>query len=188
MEIDTKLLTPDRWNDFEALFGPTGQQGGCWCMFNRQTNKQFDECKGSANRETFRGIVESGRITGLLGYRDDEPIGWVSVGPRASFSRLQRSPVTKPIDDLPVWSVTCFVIAPRHRDRGVATALLAAAVELAREHGAPAIEGYPVEPRKDTMPAIYAWMGLASMFEAAGFVEIARRSETRPLYRLDLSG
>ena len=186
MDLGIRLLTPDRWDDFLTLFGPTGQQGGCWCMWNRQTNKQFEECKGPVNREAMRLIVESGEVAGLLGYVDGEPIGWVSVGPRESFSRLQRSPVTKPCDDLAVWSVTCFVIAPRHRNTGVATALLDAAVALARDHGAPAVEGYPVEPRKDTMPAIYAWMGVASMFEAAGFVEIARRSETRPLYRLDL--
>lgn len=186
MDLGIRLLTPDRWDDFVTLFGPTGQQGGCWCMWNRQTNKQFEECKGPGNREAMRSIVESGEVAGLLGYVDGEPIGWVSVGPRSSFSRLQRSPVTKPFDDLAVWSVTCFVIAPRHRNTGVATALLDAAVALARDHGAPAVEGYPVEPRKDTMPAIYAWMGVASMFEAAGFVEIARRSETRPLYRLDL--
>ena len=80
------------------------------------------------------------------------------------------------------------MIDRRHRGRGVGTALLAAAVEYARQKGATAVEGYPVEPRKDRMPDIYAWMGLASMFEAAGFTEIARRSETRPLFRKVLDG
>lgn len=186
MDLDVAPLTPDRWDDFERLFGPGGQQGGCWCMWNRQTNKQFDECRGAANKAAMRGLVESGMTPGLLGYRDGEPVGWVSVGPRSSFSRLQRSPVTKPVDDLGVWSVTCFVVAPSHREAGVATALLDAAVDLARRNGAPAIEGYPVEPRKETMPPIYAWMGVASMFASAGFTEVARRSETRPVFRLAL--
>ena len=76
-----------------------------------------------------------------------------------------------------------MVIDRKHRGSGVGTALLAAAVEYARTQGAVAVEGYPVEPRRDRMPDIYAWMGLASMFEAAGFSEIARRSDTRPLFR-----
>jgi GNAT superfamily N-acetyltransferase len=82
-----------------------------------------------------------------------------------------------------VWSIVCFVIDRNHRGSGVGTVLLAAAVEYARGHGAVAVEGYPVEPRQDRMPDIYAWRGLSSMFEAAGFTEIARRSETRPLFR-----
>lgn len=187
MDLVIEPLTAERWSDFESLFGPGGQLGGCWCMWNRQTNKEFDECKGATNKAAMRALVDSGEPIGLLAYLDGQAIGWVSVGPRSSFSRLQRSPVTKPVDDLEVWSVTCFVIAPRYRDAGVAGALLDAAVAQAREAGVPAIEGYPVEPRKETMPAIYAWMGIASMFDRAGFTEIARRSETRPLYRLDLT-
>ena len=96
---------------------------------------------------------------------------------------MARSRVTKPVDDIPVWSVTCFVIDKRHRGRGVATALLEAAVDFAAANDAVAVEGYPVEPRTGEMPPIYAWMGLSSMFANAGFDEIARRSETRPLMR-----
>lgn len=186
MSIRTAAVTPDLGSDFEKLFGPTGQQGGCWCMWNRQTSREFDERKGEPNRQAMRQLVATGPPPGLLAYIEDTPVGWVAVGPRESFSRLVRSPVTKPVDDTPVWSITCFVIDRKHRRRGVATALLDAAVRYAAESGAEAVEGYPVEARRDTMPDIYAWMGLAEMFEEAGFVEIARRSETRPVYRLRL--
>lgn len=176
-------LTQDRWDDLVALFGPSGATGGCWCMYNRQTNAQYEAGKGEANRRSFRQIVEEGPAPGLLAYENGTPVGWVSVGPREDYGRLQRSPVMKPVDDTPVWSVTCFVIARDHRRRGVASALLEAAADHARRQGAVAIEGYPVEPRKDEMPDIYAWVGLASMFTNAGFTEIARRSETRPVMR-----
>jgi ribosomal protein S18 acetylase RimI-like enzyme len=153
-------------------------------MWNRQSNREFEECKGKANRESLRAIVLAGRVPGLIAYSDQTPVGWVSVGPRSDFARLQRSRITKPIDDLPVWSITCFVIDRHHRRQRVATELLAAAVNHARSNSAVAVEGYPVEPRKDTMPEIYAWMGVASMFVDAGFEEVARRSEHRPVFRL----
>ncbi len=179
-------LTPDRWDDLVTLFGEKGGTGGCWCMYNRQTNAEYEAGKGAANRRSFEEIVASGRVPGLLAYAGEQPVGWVSIAPREEYARLARSRVMKPVDDVPVWSITCFVIDKHHRGEGVATALLDAAVEYARDQGAVAVEGYPVEPRKDTMPAVFAWMGFASMFEKSGFEEIARRSDTRPLMRRTL--
>lgn len=182
MVVEIHPLTPERWPDLEQLFGPRGAYGGCWCMWNRLSNREFEAASDDEKHEMLRAIVAD-RVPGLLAYQDGLPVGWVSLGPREEFGRIQRSRVTKPVDDVPVWSIVCFVIDRHHRGTGVGTALLNAATEYAREHGAVAIEGYPVEPRNDRMPDIYAWMGLASMFEAAGFTEIARRSETRPLFR-----
>lgn len=153
-------------------------------MWNRQTNREFDDKAGAENREALKRLVTEGdRPPGLLAYLDGDPVGWVAVAPREDYGRLARSRVTKPVDDLPVWSITCFVIDRAHRGEGIGSALLAAAVEFARDQGATAVEGYPVEPRSDRMPDIYAWMGLASMFRAADFEEVARRSEHRPLMR-----
>ncbi len=186
MRYEIHPVTPDRWDDLVELFGPTGQQGGCWCMFPRQTTREFEANKGEKNRLALRRLVESGPAPGLLAYAEGTPVGWVALGPRENYGRIQRSRVTKPVDDVPVWSITCFVIHRHHRRQGVATALLASAIEYAREQGATTIEGYPVEPRQDAMPDIYAWMGLASTFTRVGFKEIARRSEHRPLMRLEL--
>jgi GNAT superfamily N-acetyltransferase len=152
-------------------------------MWNRQTSREYEERKGEPNRQAMQGLVADDRVPGLLAYEEGEPAGWVSLGPREDFDRLQRSPVTKPVDDLPVWAITCFVVHRGFRGKGIATALLDAAVGYARSRGAVAVEGYPVEPREDRTPDIYAWQGLASMFVNAGFTEIARRSETRPLMR-----
>lgn len=87
----------------------------------------------------------------------------------------------QPVDDTPVWSVSCFLIARSHRRRGVAVALLEAACELAREHGATMVEGYPVAPGRDGYPDTYAWTGFDEVFRRAGFQEVARRSQTRPI-------
>ena len=184
--LEIHRVTPERWDDLVELFGPGGAYGGCWCMWNRETSREFEECKGEENRRRLRQLVGDQDVPGLLAYRNGTPVGWVSVARREDYGRLQRSRVTKPVDDVPVWSITCFVIDRHHRGKGVGTALLKAAVDHARTQGAVAVEGYPVEPRADRMPDIYAWMGLASMFSAVGFTEIARRSETRPLMRMEL--
>ena len=186
MGHDIHPATADRWDDLQALFGERGAFGGCWCMFNRQSTKEFGELRYEPNRAALRRLVHRGPAPGLLAYEAGVPVGWVAIGPREEYGRIQRSRVTKPVDDTPVWSITCFVIHRKHRGRGVATAWLDAAVEFAKANGAEAVEGYPVEPRKDEMPDIYAYMGLASMFTKAGFTEIARRSETRPLMRKTL--
>jgi GNAT superfamily N-acetyltransferase len=126
--------------------------------------------------------VESGPPPGLLAYVEGKPAGWCAVAPREEYPRLEGSRILKPVDAQAVWSVTCFFIAKEHRGRGVSGALLDAAVEFARKHGARIVEGYPVD--KSEVPAVFAWTGLASAFRKAGFVEAARRSETRPIMRL----
>jgi predicted GNAT family acetyltransferase len=95
--------------------------------------------------------------------------------------------VSRPVDDRPAWSITCFVIPKVHRRQGVASELLQASVEYARTQGAEVVEGYPIDPDKESVPAFWSWMGFASMFESAGFEEVARQSATRPLMRLELA-
>jgi hypothetical protein len=56
-------------------------------------------------------------------------------------------------------------------------------MRYAKKQGAGILEGYPVEPKKDKMPDAFAWTGIASAYRAAGFEEVARRSETRPIMR-----
>jgi GNAT superfamily N-acetyltransferase len=182
-------LTPDRWPDLETLFGPRGATGGCWCMYWRLTRSQFDVQKGDANRAAFREIVAEASIPpGLLAYRDGVPIGWCAIAPRADYAALERSRVLKRVDDEPVWSITCFFIARAARRQGVTLALIEAAVAFATSHGASIIEAYPIDPGKPEVPAVFAWTGFTSAFEQAGFVEVVRRSDTRPIMRFEVSG
>jgi GNAT superfamily N-acetyltransferase len=184
-------LTPQRWADFEELFGPRGAAGGCWCMWWRLTQREFDAQKGEGNRRAMKAIVDSNRVPGILAYHEGHAVGWCSVAPREEFPRLERSlrlaqgqaRILKPVDDEPVWSVVCFFIAKSYRRRGVAGRLLQAALDYVRDCGGRIVEGYPVEPKKGGIPDLFAYHGLASMFRSAGFKELARRSETRPMMR-----
>jgi GNAT superfamily N-acetyltransferase len=182
-EITFEPLTSERWADFEAVFGPRGATGGCWCMWMRLKNKDFEAQQGEGNRQAMRAIVDSDEIPGILAYVDGQPMAWCSLGPRERFSRLSRSRILKPVDDQPVWSVVCFFVTKPFRRQGLMKALLKAAVDYAVSRGAAIIEGYPVEPKQDQMPDAFAWTGLAAAFRDVGFKEVARRSEARPIMR-----
>ena len=152
----------------------------------RLAPSEFGQRKGDGNRRALRALVTKGQPTGILAYEGADPIGWCAVAPREATPRLERSKVLARLDALPVWSVTCFFVARGHRKQGVTVALLRAAAVHARKAGARILEGYPVEPRQGELPAAFAWTGLASAFREAGFVEVARRSATRPIFRLTL--
>jgi len=184
MTIRTYPLTPERWADYETLMGPRGGTEGCWCALWRVSAAAFRAGKDEGNRRFMKARVCDGpRPPGLIGYAGDAPAGWISIAPRAEFPRMEKSRITAPVDDLPVWSVTCFFVAPGNRGKGIATALLEAACAFAAAHGATTVEGYPVDPLGERYANAFAWTGLKRVFECAGFTEVARRSEKRPVMR-----
>jgi GNAT superfamily N-acetyltransferase len=176
-------LTRSRWADFERLFGERGACGGCWCMWWRLRRSEFERTKGEGNRRMMKKIVESGRTPGILAYAGRQPVAWVSVAPREDFPVLGRSRILKPIDDAPAWSIVCFFIRKDYRRRGMTGRLIRAAVEHAARNGARIVEAYPIDPKKDDVPTVFAFTGFASAFRRAGFRECARRSPTRPIMR-----
>jgi GNAT superfamily N-acetyltransferase len=177
-------LTPSRWKDFETLFGERGACGGCWCMWPRLRRSDFQKQKGPGNKRAMKRLVESGPPPGLLGYADGQPVAWCALAPRETYRALTNSRILKPVDDQPVWSVTCFFVAKPYRRRGLSARLLDEAAKYARKQGARMVEGYPVEPKTNApSPDVFVWTGLASAFRKAGFEEAARRSPTRPIMR-----
>lgn len=177
-----KPLTPSRFADLEALFGPNGACGGCWCMWWRLSRAAYDAGRGERNRRALRRLVAAGQVPGILAYAGKEPVGWCAVEPRPAYPRLARARTLKPVDDAPVWSITCFYVARGWRGKGLTRALALAAVAHARRGGARLVEAYPVDPRGALADA-WAYTGLASTFLRAGFREVARRSRTRPIVR-----
>jgi len=184
MSILFRPATPDRWKDLEKLFGERGACGGCWCMFWRLPRKKWEEGKGAANKRALKKIVSGGDLPpGILGYVKGEPIAWCAIAPREAYPALERSRVLKPVDDKPVWSVSCLFVLKAYRRKGVSVRMLEAAAAFARSNGARIVEGYPVEPTSERAPDPFIWTGTASAFRKAGFKEVARRSATRPIMR-----
>jgi GNAT superfamily N-acetyltransferase len=157
-------------------------------MHWRLTSAQYTHLKGDANRELLRELVLAGKEPGLLAYAEGEPVGWIAIAPRGEYPRLERSRLFKAVDDRPVWSIVCLFIARPHRRRGLSSWLIDAAARHAAARGATTVEAYPVEPRSHSMPDVFAFTGTAAAYRAAGFVEVARRSPTRPIMRREVGG
>lgn len=176
-------VTPERWADLEALFGPRGACGGCWCMHWREK-----QGSGDANKAALHALVATGQEPGLLAYVDGQVAGWVSVAPRSAYARLGRARTLAPIDDQPVWSIPCFFVGKDHRRQGLMRALVEAAVAYARAHGATLIEGYPLDMDSPQLTGQRlsgegGYMGIASAFLAAGFTVVKEASTTQRIVR-----
>lgn len=186
MELETRPVTPERWNDLATLAGERGFASGCWCMWWRLSSKDFGHCSGAEQRAALETLVADGREPGLLGYRDGVPVGWVALAPRDEHVRLNRSTKLYAVDDAPVWSVSCFYVHRAHRRAGVMEQLLDAAVEHASARGVECLEAYPIDTtaRKHTSAELYT--GTLALFERAGFTEVARRGG-RPIVRRRLA-
>ena len=151
-------------------------------MWWRLTNQQFQKQVGHANKLAFKKIVDSGAVPGILAYVGHQPAAWCSLGPREEFGRLERSPVLKRVDGLPVWSLVCYYVDKLYRRQGIMQELTMAAIEYARGKGARILEAYPVEPGDRFKPA-EAYTGVAPVLRHLGFVEVLRRSPNRPIMR-----
>jgi ribosomal protein S18 acetylase RimI-like enzyme len=192
-EIVVRPLTRSRWRDLETLFNARGCSvaRGCWCMFYRESGRTpvpSGMTAAQARRERLHALTAQGEVPpGLIAYRGKTPVGWVSLGPREDFAKLARSPVMKPVDDRPVWSIVCFVVPSEFRHQGVAHALLQGAIAFAQKKRAKLLEAYPVDKAKRGHDD-WMWFGAMSMYERAGFEEVARRKPERPVVRLALEG
>jgi len=189
----TRPLTPETWADLEELFGLPGGSivRSCWCMAYRRTGKPPGlggppGSVGRASKQAMCDLVNSGVVPGLIGYLDGAPAGWISFGPREQYLKLRRSPVMKPVDDTPVWSVICSYVAKPYRSRGLQHQLLAAALEYARQSGARVLEAYPVD-KAERSHDDFMFFGSRSLYERAGFREVVWRSPTRLVMRRELA-
>ena len=186
LRVAVHPLSAERWHDFATLFGPRGAYGGCWCMFFRLPRAAYSAgCadQGAGNKRAMRALVRRGATPGLLAYDGDAPVGWCALAPREEYGGLARSRVARPIDDRPVWSVTCFYVARAHRRRGVTVALLNAAAKHVAGLGGRILEGYPTVGTTGAWADVTAFHGTIAAFAKAGFTEVARPTKARALMR-----
>lgn len=182
MRLRIRPLTPDLWPALEDLFGASGAAHGCWCMYWR-VGRAYRERVPEQNRTEFREVVKRGPPPGFLAFDGDLPVGWCQVTPRGALPWLDRTWRLKPVDDVPVWSLSCLYVRRGYRRRAITTALIAAALKAAKRAGAPALEAYPFDA--DVSPSATG-TGYASSFARAGFRVVARRDPARPIMRHDL--
>jgi hypothetical protein len=177
-------LTPETWKDFEEVMGSNGGARGCWCMHWRLSFTEWSAGRGDGNRDALRKRANKQPPPGLVCYLAGEAVGWVGIGDRSEYPRLQRSAVTKAVDDTPAWVITCLFVRRGHRKQGLQVEMIAAACDFAAEQDQQTVEGIPVDPASGkTAGADNAMTGIASAFREAGFTEVARPKKDRPVMR-----
>ncbi|BDU17103.1 GNAT family N-acetyltransferase [Lysobacter auxotrophicus] len=188
--LHTRSLRRDDWTTIETLFGPRGACGGCWCMWWRvpMGGRTWDAAKGEPNRAAFRKLVNSGKASGVLAFHGDEPVGWCAIGPRADFPRVERSKALVRPWSPATWSLNCLYVPAPWRGRGVARALVAGAIDLARQQGAEEVEAYPqsLDPG-ERQGGAFVWTGVPSLYEPLGFQRQGPPGRGRALYLLKLA-
>ena len=193
--VDTRIevarATADRWDDVLSVLDATGEHG-CLCQPWRGKDAEA-KAEGLDRRQRLRRQAEGDApAPGFVAYVDGEPVGWVGVAVRTQAPRLMSSRTIPLVDGQPVWSIGCFRIRTGFRRRGVATALLQAVIDAARRKGAPGVEAYPIDPGGRRVEVGAGYVGIASMFDAAGFRRVLTTDATsgrlpRILVRLDLA-
>ena len=134
------------------------------------TGRYWSEHKGDGNREALRSLVESGQAKGLLAFDESGPLGWCSLGPRTDFPYLSRARLIGPPPGPDSWAVTCFFIRRGARRSGVARALLASAIDYAREEGAAWLLGFASDAEGKPAPDAFVHTGTSALFRSTGFV------------------
>jgi GNAT superfamily N-acetyltransferase len=195
---------PAEWTDVESLFSGPGEPSRCWCRYFALTGPEYSALEPAGRKAQLQEKFDAASPSpGVLAFRGGQPVGWCAVEPRTCYPRLLRSRVLRLAETSApaaagaidpeltgaVWSVTCFVVAPGHRRSGVAEALLRAAVDHARVHGADVVEGYPVDRElRPKAGAADLYHGTLNLFLRAGFQAVSSAVPGRPVVRLDLRG
>jgi len=175
--IEVLPATGDRFDDVVTLLGPKREGApACWCLAYHLTSSENNALHGAARPQRLRELCGRDVAPGMIAYDGGEPVGWCAVGPRQEMGRLRRSRTIPAVDDLPVWSVVCFVVRVGHRGQGIAGRLLDEAVRYAAAAGAPAVEGYPVDPAGSRISGSLAYVGTTGLFERSGFHRIVETS------------
>jgi GNAT superfamily N-acetyltransferase len=182
MPLIIRPLTYDLWPALEDLFGRLGACNGCWCMYWR-IGSAYRKQAHERNKAAFREIVKHGPAPGLLALEGNVPVGWCQLTPRSALPWLNQVWRLKPVDDVPVWSISCLYVRKGYRRRGITSALIEAALKEARAAGAPALEAYPLDA--DLTPSA-SGTGYLPPFLRAGFKVVARHTPPRPIVRYDL--
>jgi GNAT superfamily N-acetyltransferase len=188
MAISVRPVSDALFDDVQTVLGTRGQAARCQCQGYRMGwyAQKSDNVQG--RRECLRDQVIEGH--GLVAYLDGEPVGWCSVAPRRDYTYLRQTTWkgrNEDKDDPGIWAVTCFVTRAGFRRQGISRALVGGTIDLPRDHGARAVEAYPMKPApgKDV-----TWgemhVGALSAFLAAGYRIVHVPSLRRAIVRYDL--
>jgi GNAT superfamily N-acetyltransferase len=193
VSLDVHPATPDRWDDLVTVFGSRGDDPSwCWCQLFLRSGAVGAAAPANNRGALQQEIRDAVLPPGLIAYVDSRPVGWSRVGPRDAFPGVRGNRALSRVlsdEDPRVWWITCFAVDRGHRRAGIGRALLEADVAFARDHGASAVEGHPVDVnalRAQSVSGSAIYTGTVALFSAAGFVQVGRTGPTRPVMRRQL--
>lgn len=186
--LEFHAVTTERWEDLALLFRSHGNPNYCWCQLWRLPSAAYSSMRSGERRECLQDSVAAGTPVGILAYQDGRPLGWCSVAPRQTYTRIENSSKFPRLDDKRTWAIVCMFLAPEIRGQKLTAKFLRAAVKYAKSQGAEVVEGYPVEPHRDDagnwQPAkIYTYMGYTSTYLKAGFKDVTPAGAPRRIMR-----
>jgi ribosomal protein S18 acetylase RimI-like enzyme len=176
-DIEIHPLSPSRLADFMAFFegeafsdNPGWSSCYCQCFYEDHSKVHWPDRTAVENRACANRRIVDGQMQGLLAYQAGLVVAWCNAAPRAMLHALDAEPIAFAER---VGTISCFVVAPRMRGRGIATALLDAACRQLEAQGLRTAEANPrLEARSDGENHF----GPLSMYLSAGFT--VRRTET----------
>ncbi|MGC8461810.1 MAG: GNAT family N-acetyltransferase [Candidatus Dormibacteria bacterium] len=168
--ITIRPVQPKDWKHVEDLFGPSGADDGCWCMWWRLTKDSFADHQGDANRNALRTLVVDEEEPGLLAFDNGTTVGWVATGPVINYPRMHDPDETYAADEPDAWVINCIYVRPGYRKQGISAMLIDAAARSAFERGANDVYGFPMDPRRPEFTGRHASHGTLSAFLSAGFL------------------
>ena len=185
-KLKFESLASSNWKQFETLMGEKGGCGNCWCMYFRLPHKVFQENKPNGNKKLMKQLVNKGLPQGLIASMNSKPVGWIALAPREDYLKLENTRVFKPIDDKPVWSITCFFVKKEFRRMGLSQQLIKGAVDFAKKKKIKTLEAYPAIPYDEKVPHSFLWVGVLSSFIKNGFKIVRQSSKSRAMVQIDL--
>lgn len=181
--LSFRPLTPKLMDQLGAVLRDSWGSS-CWCLFPRLTHTQMKALPGEGSynqrqRAEMTRLARRKHAPGLLAFEGEKPVGWVAVAPRQEYGRITSSRTTPPVDDEAVWVIPCITVHAGERGRGVAVALIRAAVAYAGQCGAPMVEAYPREG-DERLSDGSVFFGTEAMFRRAGFRVVREVDNTQP--------
>jgi ribosomal protein S18 acetylase RimI-like enzyme/uncharacterized protein YndB with AHSA1/START domain len=172
--IEVRDVTPELIPEYQRFFDDYAFKdfpswSDCYCIETHRPETEAESAERTAddNRRDMTDLIGRGRVTALLAFAGDQPVGWCNYGETTHLAGVMRKLKLESEDQQGVGSVACFVIASPYRGHGVASKLLDAAVERLRARGLRAVEAYPSRTGDDSPQGNYR--GPLSLFLRAGF-------------------
>jgi GNAT superfamily N-acetyltransferase len=185
MSFSIKPLTPETWDDFEALaLRHNGVWGGCWCIWFHQ-NSEIRRGTSEENKARKRSLVMQGRAHAALVYLEGKPVGWCQFGSPEELPAIYHKKQVETSDyTFPDWRITCIFVDKNYRGAGVAKAAIEGALDLIRQAGGGIVETYPQNTEGEKVSSSFLYNGTQKLFESCGFQFVQSKGKNHSIMRI----